>query len=396
MATKVISFLGHNRLSDTTYVFKPETTGYTTPFMAEATARKFMPDQLLVLVTSEARAKNFGLLQEHMQEHMQDCSIQPTPVDIPSGKSEEELWDIFDIISNQIQASDSIIFDITNAFRSLPVLAFLAASYIRVARKATVERMVYGAFDASVDGKTPVFDLTPFIKLLDWTTATSAFLKYGRGEDLMKLIQEPTSAPTRSPSSLAEQLKTLTAALQTSRPIEVMEMAHGLGDAIGAYQIESLSARPFGLLLDTINQEYSIFGLDNPLQQAARQEVVQKQLDMIIWYRDKGLFVQAITLAREWLVSLVMLDEGGALSAKRDRNRAEKVLRGERKPDHIADSKLTTIQEIWSQTKDVRNDIAHTGMLQNAHKAAEVEKQVRKICNQLEGLLVIRTEESHG
>jgi hypothetical protein len=391
MATKVISFLGHNRLSDTTYVFKPETTGYTTSFMAEATARKFMPDQLLVLVTSEARTKNFGLLQERMQ----DCSIQPTPVDIPSGKSEEELWDIFDIISNQIQTGDSIIFDVTNAFRSLPILAFLAASYIRVARKATVEKMVYGAFDARVDDRTPVFDLTPFIKLLDWTTATSAFLQYGRGEDLMKLVQEPTPAPTRSPASLAEKLKTLTAALQTSRPIEVMEMAHGLGDAIGAYQIESLSARPFGLLLDTINQEYGIFGLDTPLQQAARQEVVKKQLDMITWYRDKGLFVQAITLAREWLVSLVMLDEGGTLSARGDRNRAEKVLRGEREPVHIAASKLTTIQDIWHQTRDVRNDIAHTGMLQNARKAAEVEEQVRKVCNQLEGLIVIRSEETH-
>src|SRR5262245_20632441 len=167
MSTKVISFLGASQMTETTYCLDGREC--RTCFMAEAAARLFAPDRLLVVVTQEARAKNLADLERRLAGF-----LAPQPVDIPSGKSEEELWAIFNAIAAVIDDRDTIIFDVTNAFRSLPILSFLVASYIRVARGARVERMIYGAFDAAVDGRTPVFDLTPFVRLLDWTSATDA------------------------------------------------------------------------------------------------------------------------------------------------------------------------------------------------------------------------------
>jgi hypothetical protein len=107
MATKVISFLGYTPpdkpYRETTYCF--EGKEWTTPFMAEATATFFMPDELLVLVTEESRKQNF----EDLSQRVNILPIRP--VDIPSGKQEDELWEMFTIISQEIEPGDSIVFD---------------------------------------------------------------------------------------------------------------------------------------------------------------------------------------------------------------------------------------------------------------------------------------------
>jgi CRISPR-associated DxTHG motif protein len=393
MTKKAISFLGYTPperpYRETTYVFEGQEC--TSAFMAEATVRFFNPDLLLVLTTPEAGEQNFPDLEARIRA-LETIPIQP--VNIPSGKSEDELWGMFDAIAQQIEQDDEIVFDITNGFRSLPVLAFLAASYIRVVRRAKVDRMVYGAFDASVEGKTPVFDLTPFVKLLDWTVATDAFLKYGRADELKELViaeaartsQQP--GPTDTLSQIADKLQHLTAALQTSRPMEVMETAHGLKQQIHKNRSkEAASARPFSLLFDKISEEYGRFDLNQPLDQAHEREIIEKQLEMIQWYVNKRLFVQAITLVREWLVSLVIMEEGEQLTTKNHRSRAEKVLRGEKASKHIAPETLSAIQDVWKQTTKVRNDIAHTGMQSDARKAAEVQKEIEAVYGKLQALL---------
>lgn len=393
MVTKAIAFLGYTPpdkpYRETTYCWNDQE--WTTPFIAEATARFFHPDQLLILVTKEARNQNYGHLERRLE------GLLPVhPVDIPSGQNEEELWQMFTAIARQIEPGDQIIFDITNGYRSLPVLSFLAASHIRVVRQATVAKMIYGAYDASVDGKTPVFDLTPFIRLLDWTTATDAFLKFGRADDLTVLVQEAAQDATQlgAPETLhqiADRLKTLTAALQTSRPNEVMQTAEGLGAAIESVRTATAaSAQPFGLLLDKISAEYSRFGLAHPESQALAQEVITRQLEMIDWYIDKHLFVQAITLAREWLVSLVIAKNGGDLFNERDRDLAASAINGHRKlrgtsvPAGMYNTaQSAAIRELWKKTRVLRNDIAHTGMRLSANTAAVLEEQIKRVCKEL-------------
>src|SRR5436853_4789648 len=89
MTTKAISFLGYTRPDQpyrtATYCYGEQEC--TTPFMAEATARFFLPDVLLVLVTREARDQNFDDLAARLRG-----ALPVEPVDIPSGKSEDELW----------------------------------------------------------------------------------------------------------------------------------------------------------------------------------------------------------------------------------------------------------------------------------------------------------------
>jgi CRISPR-associated Csx2 family protein len=404
MTLKAITFLGYTPpdrpYREATYRFEGQE--WTTPFMAEATARFFAPDldTLLVLVTREAEAQNLDALRARLPE-----SARLRPVPIPSGLSADELWTMFSAIEGQIAPGDRIIFDITNGFRSLPVLAFLAASFVRVVRGALVERMIYGAFDATQDGITPVFDLTPFLTLLDWTTATDAFLKYGRADDLAALARTGDGGPL---DALAAAVATLTAGLQTARPTEVQREADALGPRIDAARAAATPA-PFDLLLDRIRAEYTPLGHPDPLDQAAAWEVLAGQAEIVAWCVRKGLYVQAITNAREWIVSLVVAAAGGDIfDNDRDRALAEHAINRPRNPvAQIWNGALRrkedvpvppamrraaqdpTLRKLWDATRDLRNDLSHTGMRRSPppRPAAQVIAEVRAVCARVPELL---------
>lgn len=398
MATKVFTFLGYTPQDrpyrPTTYVFQG--MEHFSPFMSEAAVHFFRPDHLLVLVTQEAKGQNFADLQNNLAG-----IINPQPVDIPSGQNEQELWEIFDAIANRIEKDDTIIFDITNGFRSLPILAFLAASYVRLVRDATVKQMVYGAYDAkdNEQNRTPVFDLTPFLTLLDWTAATNIFLKSGRAADLSALLRNGLASSQDAFEPLANRLETLSLALHTSRPAKVLQAANKLNEDISQAKPQVAGgAMPFGLLLDKINAEYSVFGLDEPMNKQNAGQVLERLLKIIAWYVDKDLLIQAMTLSREWLISLVVYYLGGDLYDNGDRKKAEQVIfnygKDKSAPDQTLATILPDILTIWSevepddmQARDLRNDIAHCGMRRNPREPEEVAQRVRSICNELQKLL---------
>ncbi|WP_411857867.1 TIGR02221 family CRISPR-associated protein [Roseiflexus sp.] len=344
--------------------------------MAEATARLFRSEiqEILVIVIKEAYEQNFADLERAVAE-----VVPIRPIHIPSGRNAVELWEIFAAIEREIEPGDRIIFDITNGFRSIPVLALLITSFVRIVRGATLERMIYGAYDATRNNLTPVFDLTPLVELLDWTSATDAFLRYGRADVLADLARD---------QGLAQKLRRLTDALQTSRPAEVMKTAVGLKTAIDAER-KTAPQQPFTLLLDRIDREYSVFGLSDPHQPTNAEAVLRKQLAMIKWYIEKGLYVQAITSAREWLVSLVVYHRGGDLFDNSARTDAESKLNDRSGvpltgvPLNISDQ----IRTLWRQTIEVRNSLAHVGMRRNAPEAQKVIEKVCETCSKLDELL---------
>jgi hypothetical protein len=348
--------------------------------MAVAAAHFFNPDQLIVVETTQAAAKNHaGLLAELGNFR------QPSTIHIPDGRSDAEIWTIFNRIAEQVHDGDQIIFDITNAFRHLPVLALLVASYVRVVRHVTLQHMIYGAFDPSEPEYTPVFDLSPFWSILEWTTATDAFISYGRADALADLVQ---SSPTYRP--LADTLRQLTAALQTSRPAQAMEQAEKLRVQLKQQKqvANDTSDQPFQLLLESIAAEYQPLALSNPRQPALAQAFVEQQLAAIDWYLKKGLYVQAITSAREWLISHILGTINCDLFEESWRLQAEYLLNN--KPSAIAATDITDLNQIrtiWQATIKIRNSVAHVGMRRNAPPAATIERDVRAVCQRLRVLL---------
>ncbi len=389
MAYKAITFLGTTTYKPTTYVYEGQE--FETRFFAEAMVHFFpkVEEVLLFVTPTVAGHENYQALVGTLREQ----GYPPHPVHIPEAHTEAELWEIFGRFTEVIDQGDTILFDITNSYRSFPFLIFLAAAYLRAARDVTVERIIYGAFEARDQerNRTPVFDLTPFVNLLDWLTATNQFIYTGDARYLASRLRKVGFA-RRLPSvqQAGKQLETLSLAMMLCRPVEVMEEAGHLstalekaGDALQEW------ARPFGLLVQRIRAEYQSRAVADPLHDVARS--MAQQYHLIRWYIEHNQIIQAVTLAREWVITGVgwrqqgrfFLDREerdpierqlGALSSKEETEAAQEALL----TSGLSSDEVAQLKKLWTHLTEVRNDLDHAGMRRNAKPARQLAQEARK------------------
>jgi CRISPR-associated DxTHG motif protein len=392
---KILTFLGTSNYQKTTYSWQQQPV--STRLFPEALARWFDADEMLVLLTAEAKQHQHWA---DLQNALLGYSLQLTPVDIPSGKSEQELWGIFDQMVSVLGEGDDIIFDVTHAFRSLPMLALLAAAFLRVAKGIRLQHLLYGAYEARQGDIAPVFDLSPFISLLDWTTATDRFIKRGNASELAAFLKDAhqqawrkratESELPRHLQSLGARLEELSQALRLSRPAEVSEKAEQVTAALAPATAEMESfARPFTLLLNKVRATTEPF----------RNNTLASQRKLVHWYVEHEQYVQAATLAREWLVSwtceqLQITDaqnRDARLSVEETINQAQKRKRqreiNEESVHQASLERLTQFDEllkVWSQLAQLRNDVAHCGMNNNPDSAKNLIQRIKSIASQLD------------
>lgn len=176
---RFISFLGTGNYQTCRYRLDDKTSPVVT-YVQTATSLFADPrcDEAVVFCTNGARAKHAaGLLAEFAANGLPPPQLVP----IPDGASEAQLWEIFRIIRDAVGEGDEIVFDVTHSFRSLPVIATVLLRYLAVAKGVSLDMCLYGAYDKKDEESNvaPMFDLTPFFTLDDWTRAIDAFEEYG-------------------------------------------------------------------------------------------------------------------------------------------------------------------------------------------------------------------------
>lgn len=123
---------------------------------------------------------------------------------------------------------------------------------------------------------------------------------------------------------------------------------------------------------------------------------------MINWYIKRNQLVQAVTLAREWLVSVLVLRFNELMfDHAQGRKYVENALNNgveKRKPNHRSitssrcDEQLEALPEVselvkvWSKMTELRNDIAHVGMNLAPKTAANLKQKALSLYPQLENL----------
>ncbi|MBX6773566.1 MAG: TIGR02221 family CRISPR-associated protein [Chloroflexi bacterium] len=372
-----ISFLGTGDYRPATYTWND--TQCATRYFPVAVCQFWPVTELMVLATPQAQAKNGEDLAAELQRS--GCRIPHRFVSIPECRNEDEMWELFDVLSDQLRQyhNQRIVLDVTHGYRSLPVLALMAAAYLRVAADITVSRIVYGAYDARQDDRVPVFDLTPFLALLEWTSATEQFLKTGNASSVAQLLKQAHDLPYRAgayreakPTELkkaAGALEELSQALHVLRPKHTLNGAVTLDDALRRAEPEVRPwAKPFGVLLDRIRattQRFLSVRTDDPIR-----EYLGVQQAMIDWYLEHERYVEAGLLMREFVVSLVAWWAGSDVFNQKERERIEEQLSAqchERRRDRaVASVKTDTslsvgddIVGIWDRLTQLRNTLAH-------------------------------------
>ena len=383
--TTIVTFLGDRGGLLTTYSYQDK--NYTGGVFAEALRQFCEFDRMIVCVTERAKEKTWSVL-----ENLQDSRIQP--LDIPTGQDTAEMWQTFEIISKEIHEGEFVIFDITHGLRSLPFLVFLFAAYLKSAKNVSIKGIYYGALELkNSENIAPVIDLSEFVSMIDWITATTRFTEIGNGQALVDLLRKEIPLPEElinnhesqkvrsSLESTAKAIETISLALSTTRPIEVMESAARLektlkrsADAFGK------RARPFQLLSDRVLNEYGQFALSQPKQDDVLPENLKLQLQMIDWYLKRDNILQSMTLAREWLVSILVFQfniselmydhsKGRKYIEQSLNNAVEKrkpnpQVRESSKYDQMFESLeyADDLADLWVSITTLRNDLAHCGM----------------------------------
>lgn len=348
MASKFIAFLGTNPYLECSYYFTdPAAEFYPTRFVQTSLIRHLTiaeklgkDSEILILATNEAKQRNWqdgvdrdgkplmGMethllqLRKHLEQHGK--TLPPYRlVDIPEGKSEEELWSIFNTIAAEIQDGDHLYFDITHSFRSLPMLALVVLNYLRVVKSVTIEKIYYGAFEtlgpipqvkemALEERNAPIFDLTPFVDLLQWTTAADHFIRTGntilmteltrrRTQPLLKFSQGKDQAALAL-HNLSNSLSVFTKDLLTVNGPKLSNDVYQVQIGLEKARQYAQEIPPLAALFDKILSEFS---------QTQIPQAIVTNTNLLVEYCFKhGLIQQGFTLLDENLITFGCLQFG--------------------------------------------------------------------------------------
>lgn len=394
---KLLTFLGPSDYKVVTYNYQGKS--FNTELFAQALADWFKPVKTFVFLTAKAKEhENWKKLQGRIKSEI-------IGVDIPDGKSEADIWQIFSKMTETLEENDEVIFDITHGFRSIPVLALLATSFLRTAKNVTLKDILYGANEAKVKEVetdkdiVPVFNLTPFVKLLDWITATNQFIRDGESNELAELLKAYSDEEIQP---LAEGIEKISEGLRLLRPLDVLKRAAQLPRLFAdANPIISQKIPPFDLLSRNVEQSYSIFGLSSPDPHRDAKVILVRQLRIIEFHLSRGQIVQCLSLAREWVPSLLCQYFDLDPMVKSNRDDMELLLLGGRRKDQagkiVAESprlfQWSTVPEgkrlktLWNNPPlnltNLRNDVLHSGFRKGPKDILEIKMLTEKIVAEL-------------
>ncbi len=128
-----------------------------------------------------------------------ELKAQIEEYDIDAGFSEEEIWSIFETVYSKLQSGDHIYFDVTHAFRSIPLFSIVLFNYSKFMIDTRLVSIMYGAFEKlgpaykvnelPIEKRVaPVIDLTNIARLQEYNQIASGLKDFGKVEQLKDVI----------------------------------------------------------------------------------------------------------------------------------------------------------------------------------------------------------------
>jgi CRISPR-associated DxTHG motif protein len=309
------------------------------------------------------------------------------PISIPDGFNEKETWEIFSRLADHIDENDEIIFDVTHSFRSIPILALACLQYLRVLKHIEIKGIYYGCWEAKQDAtplpRAPIVNLTPFLDVMDWSTAVSSFVDKGDVADLGRLLRKETvprlsaskgqDCEAKAMQQLGITLQNLAKAVSTCRGQDLAREKYfqQIRTQLSGFKSFENTVPAFQPLLSLVEQKLASLECAHDLP-----EDVRMGIDAVNWAIEHGLLQQAYTLLQETVLSHLCRvcgidpldrknrhDVGGALQmVKRNDEKAEmddippEIIQGVKK------FARTELPGLFDKVSKRRNDFNHAGM----------------------------------
>lgn len=377
-----ISFLGTGKYSETYYhQGKKEVK---TRFFPVTLKELFGVTRSIIIMTEEAKNTHGQSLSEEMEY---ECIL------IPSGKAEVDYYTIFERMVEAIPAESSVVLDVTHGFRAQPMLALSATIYLKYLKNVSLEAIYYGAFEARDGDRTPIFELTPFLDLIDWSFALRNFRERGDATELSLLMAEYhkqtylEDAPYKSKllSKTGKHLEELMNGLAVIRPVEVMSEAGYLPGLLKELQADLgkvYQAKPLSMMMDEIEGTVKVFSLEEGSDLFSR-EGVGMQMEMIKHSVRVGRYQQALTLITELLFSVACIKKRVDPLNKELRLEMSRRMTSISKGFGVVHAPIEEWEEeladILHEATMYRNDLNHAGMNNEPKSSKSIVKMTARI-----------------
>lgn len=348
--TTLISFLGKGNGKDyeeTTYVLNGQE--FPEKYISISLTKAIKPKKLILLGTSSSvwdvffekdvddledewyslsdKVKNDSVTQEDLRPFKgylsKKLNTEVHCILMSFAKDTKEQVEILIELEKILTNNEKVILDITNAFRHLPMLALVAARFLKRVKNIDVEHIYYGAFHMKDDkGQCPVLDIDGMLTMLDWVDALTAFDKdgdYGQFADL--LVQENFD------KNKAELLQRASFFERTSNSIQAYEILNYIFK-----DLENFSSPIFDLFKPQLVKRLTWFKRKN---RGSREQKLAYE------YLKRKDYVRAVIYAQEGTISKALYEEKLALD------------------DHcLRKKKLNQMAEL-DEFKELRNKLAH-------------------------------------
>ncbi|WP_298009948.1 MULTISPECIES: TIGR02221 family CRISPR-associated protein [Anaerolinea] len=413
MTHTVITFMSATP-RETTYQFAYDPETYSGMIFGEALLsrrrKEKMPfDRLLLCVTDslyeELEKFNKGQIDdenrlpylEKVKKILNDLENEPDVeiLKIKTGRNTNEVWDIFNTVTERIEKEEQVSFDITHGLRSIPFMVFLFAAFLKSAKDVEIKAILYGAADLTdkTTNVAPVIDLTPFVEMLDWINATEFFVKTGNAEPMAHLLEKRGE---RKQNEAARVLRDISKAASLCQPFSLAEKAARLDQSLKkAAESFSHTSKPFSILANRIVEVYQPFVLpksinkDQILSDKDALDFLKQEWHLIEWYRKNGQILQAFTLAREYAVDLVMwrIRKSIHFDLKKREETSQtitEIAKLSQKDSQISlglqwlqqnENEAKEVSQFLNEIFQTRNDLAHAGHKSSGMSLSTLEKK---------------------
>lgn len=225
---------------------------------------------------------------------------------IPVGFTNDEIWEIFNKVYEKLQNGDEIYFDVTHAFRTIPMFTSVLFNYCRFMKNTTVKGVYYGAFESlgSIDQvrkitpekrEVPIVDMTSLVSLQSVNVAASNFSSYGGlGAEGLNIASTGNKDVDEAVVAINNALYDFEFYLQVCRLDDIKKGSYikEIEDNIAAIKASSIS-EPHKKLLESISNELT--------QKGFKSIITYENVEAaVLWAIDHCMIQQALTLAREY------------------------------------------------------------------------------------------------
>lgn len=386
-------------------------------------------DICYILLTKEAKKQNWfnGMyvnpktkvespnvgLKEQLSEMNLPCKVEL--LDIPDGSGDGDFFHIFNMLSDSLLDGDSVYFDITHGFRSLPMLVLVMMNYYKLINNIKIKSITYGDFFSK-----KLVDLMFLLEIQDFSFAAGSFMENGVID-----INMMSESSKENITNLSKRLN------GGKRPIDIIKRFNekilpnlinihnhvGITNAfrlldgekiIGNSQVQSVieNARSIDQKFNFETYKY-VFPIWSFFKQIISSfDEYKFKLDSVVngiyvahWCLEHNLIQQALTILQESIISIVIsvcsseyyresnireITKNALLMHDVYSHNSEDFLLY----SHFVKSPIVVVlSDEFETLNDLRNDFNHAGIRKNPFKSEEISKKIKelyyKICSKL-------------